>query len=108
MHLDRRLEQQLWLPCRRKVGQQVGDEVVTDAAAGWVVPTVVALQRVVREVVELTFRAVVHRSASVGRQHPACPGDGAQVYVDAEQLAVPLGQHPLEATRRGIVVVDRQ
>ena len=49
------------------------------------------------QVVELALGAVVHGARPVGGAHPAVAGDRAQVDVDAEQLAVPLGEHALEA-----------
>ena len=77
-------------------------------AEGWVVPSVDPLQRVVVEVVELALGAVVGRPGQVGRAHPVVPHDGAQVDVGPEQLAVPFGEHPLEAPGVGIGVVDGQ
>ena len=71
----------------------------SDASAG-VVPAVDLLERVVGEGVELALGAVVHVPGLVRGAHPAVAGDRAQVHAHAEQLAVPLGEHALEARGR--------
>ena len=81
-----------------QVGPQVVEQVVAHRRERRVVPPVDLLERVVGEVVELALGAVVDGARQVGGAHPAVAGDRAQVDADAEQLAVPLGEHPLEAT----------
>ena len=61
----------------------------------------------VAEVVELALGAVVAVPGLIGRAHPTVARDRAQVDIDAEQHAVPLGQHALETALIGVVVVDR-
>ena len=89
---------------------EVGEQVVAEGPLGRVVPPVVPLQRVVDEVVELAFGAVVDGARPVRRADPPVAGDGAQVHVDAEQVqlvercadvsGVPLAEFIIEVSTR--------
>ena len=69
-----------------------------------VVPPVDPLQRVVHQVIELALGTVVAGSGSVGGDHPSVAHHGAQVDLDAEQLAVPFGEDLVEAPGVGVEV----
>ena len=97
-----------WLVRGRFVIGEVGHQIGTLRGIPRVVPAVHVLGGVIDQVVELAFRAVVHRPGPVGGTHETVAGDGADVHLDSEQFAVPLGEHPFEPTGVGVSVVDRK
>src|ERR1019366_5481245 len=90
---DRRLAHEPVAAGGRVGAPQVVHQAVAERTHGRVVPPVVALQRIVDEVVELALGSVVGGPREVGGAHPPVPHDGAEVDVGAGDVAVPLGEH---------------
>ena len=84
---------------------QIGYEVAAKRRERRIVPTVHLLERIIGEGVQLTFGSVVAVPGLVRGAHPPVTRDGAQVHAYTEQLTVPLGEHPLEATGCRVDVV---
>src|SRR3954453_20904918 len=90
--LYRSLQLQPWRAQRRLAVPQFGEQVVAQCCPRGVAPQVLPLQRILSEVIKLALSAVMHSAVLVRRQHPLVTRNRADMDVDTEQLAVPLGE----------------
>src|SRR5690349_16857542 len=75
--LSRRIDAQVRLPLRRQVREQIVAELVAQTSPRRIAPQVLALQRVVREVVELAFAAVVAWRRRAAQPHAIVEGEAS-------------------------------